>query len=214
LSPRPHTRTHTTIILTDVIVDAGHVVQRCDKSIRLLMHCGLIVREVLTDIDYTFRLVSSGKRKWERPGSEEPQEPVALSRAVSTREQAWLDVQVARIDDAYVAASTRTRKMIKPEGLDAQERVGNVSEEAHEPDVKGKSTLPKTEMLHEIEATAGFSASGSRKCALSGGATAEEPVAGLHTGESVTTRPTGDIKWKRQRPNIKWKKQLLVLRRP
>jgi hypothetical protein len=134
-----NTHTHfldTTMILTDVIVDAGHVMQRCGKSVRLLMHCGIVVREAVKDLDYTYRLVASGKRKCERPGSEEPEPHVALSPGVTVREQRMIDVQIARIDAAHASPSTapmNERTKTQDGGLDVQERVGRVSDSVVRP---------------------------------------------------------------------------------
>jgi hypothetical protein len=168
------THTHfldTTTILTDVIVDAGHVVQRCAKSVRLLMHCGIVVRESVKDLDYTYRLVASGKRKCERPGSEEPEPHVALSPGVTVREQRMIDVQIARIDVAHASPSTapmnETRARLNRAGAGKTKPAAN----AHNPDIKGKTPPPKAEKLGKIEAAAGISSSGSRS------AEPQEPVA-------------------------------------
>jgi hypothetical protein len=135
------------------------------------MHCGIVVREAVKDLDYTYRLVASGKRKCERPGSEEPEPHVALSPGVTVREQRMIDVQIARIDVAHASPSTapmnETRARLNRAGAGKTKPAAN----AHNPDIKGKTPPPKAEKLGKIEAAAGISSSGSRS------AEPQEPVA-------------------------------------
>jgi hypothetical protein len=145
------------------------------------------VREAVKDLDYTYRLVASGKRKCERPGSEEPEPHVALSPGVTVREQRRIDIDIARIDAAHDAPSTaphprgqgRKRRHL-PEVKEEKEGGKGKTEaaaEAHHPDIKCRTPQPKAEMLDKTEAAADISSSGSMKYALPRSAEPQQPVA-------------------------------------
>jgi hypothetical protein len=163
-----------TMSLTEVFVHAGHVVQRCGKSVRMLLHCGMVVRESVKDLGYTFRPLASGERKCERPGCEEPEPRVALSQGVTMRDQRHIDHAIARID----AAHKRKKTQVKEENEGGKGRTTAV--EAHNPDIKGKTPQPTVEMLGKTEAAADISSCGSMKCALPTSAAPQEPVAGSY----------------------------------
>jgi len=148
------------------------------------MHCGIVVRQAVKDLGYTFRLlVASGKRKYERPGSEEPEPHVALSQGVSVRDQLKIDRDIARIDASHDALSTvpmhkRTKTRVKEEKDRGKGRTTAV--EAHNLDIKGKTPQPTVETLGKSEAAAGISSCGSMKGALPTSVAPQEPVAGSY----------------------------------
>jgi len=105
----------------------GRVVQKCAKTVRILLHCGRFVREVARDLNYTWRPAAQGNSK-EPPSGLEPEAhvpPVPDVATPSQRDQRKILAQVRLIDAAT---------MVKPPK-------GQISTETDEPSTDRASDI-------------------------------------------------------------------------
>jgi hypothetical protein len=153
----------------------------------------MLITEAIKDLDYTFRPLNSGPRKCERPGSEEPEQPVEPTHGpgMTRREQGKLDANIRRIDAVHnhSAAPVGKRTKIQNSDVVGQKRTGHVSERNEEVNEEEEE-----EVRCKIESEAA-PPRGDIRWKLRG--STEEVRCKI---ESEAAPPRGDIRWKMPGP--------------